>query len=200
MTITRVGVDYNPVFVEVARRIAKGEPPLWLLIGLTHFGEGIGTDTSDVRKQLKNIVEQMHDAAGVLLKWLPLYQQPQYGLKCPDDVTVVLDALPRIREDLERVNKQGLGRPPNVRREICAAVAVEAWRLLRGKAELRSEELYEVCSEYWRACGGGEIGETDDIENWRRPVKVGSDLIWVRDVLSAIAAQMAAVAAVQNST
>jgi hypothetical protein len=186
MTITRVELEYDPVFLGVARRIAKGEPPLWLLIGLTHFSRGIGTDTSDVRERFKNTIEQMHDAAGVLLKWLPIYQHAGYGLQCPDDVTVVLDALPRIKKDLERVNKQGLGRPPNVRREVCAAVVVEAWRLLRGKAELRSEELYEACSEYWRACGGGEIGETDDIENWRRPVKEGSNHIWVREILEAV--------------
>jgi hypothetical protein len=38
----------------------------------------------------------MHDAADVLLKWLPIYQHPGFGLQCPDDVTFVLEALPRI--------------------------------------------------------------------------------------------------------
>jgi len=71
----RVELEYNPVFVDVAHRIAKGEPPLWLLIGLNHFSRSIGTDASDVRERLKNIVEQMHDAAGVLLKWLPIYRK-----------------------------------------------------------------------------------------------------------------------------
>src|SRR5437660_1104630 len=58
---TKIELEYNPVFVGVARRIAKGEPPLWLLISLTHFSRGIGTDTSDVRKQFKNAIERMHD-------------------------------------------------------------------------------------------------------------------------------------------
>jgi hypothetical protein len=185
---TRIEIshEYDPVFVDVGRRIAKGEPPLWLLIGLNHFSGSIGTDASGERKQFGNVVEQMNDAAGVLLKWLPIYQHAGYGFQCPDDVTVVLEALPRIKRDLDLLGDEGLDRPPNVRREVCAAVVVEAWRLLHGKAELRSEKLYEVCGEYWRACGGDPKGETDDLENWRRPVKDGGNHIWVRAILVAV--------------
>ena len=188
MNTHRVELEYKPVFVEVGRRIAKGEPPLWLLIGLTHFSGSIGSDASDLRERFKNIVEQMHDAAGVLLKWLPIYQQPGYGLQCPDDVTVVLDALPRIKKDLERLNRQGLGRPPNVRREICAAVVVEAWRLIRGKAEPRSGETEQACKDYWQTCGGGPTGKIDDRENWRRTIKdaLTTDHQWIRKILLAV--------------
>jgi hypothetical protein len=142
-----------------------------------------------VRKQFKNAIERMHDAADVLLKWLPIYQHPGFGLQCPDDVTFVLEALPRIKRDLDRLNKQGLGRPPNVRREVCAAVVVEAWRLLRGKAEPRSGETEQACKDYWQACDGGEIEDREnDRENWRRDIKraLTTDHQWIRKILLAV--------------
>jgi hypothetical protein len=35
----------------------------------------------------------------------------------------------------------------------------------------RSERVQHACNEYWLACGCKEIGETGDIENWRRPLE-----------------------------
>jgi hypothetical protein len=104
-------------------------------------------------------------------------------------VTFVLEALPRIKRDLDRLNKQGLGRPPNVRREVCAAVVVEAWRLLRGKAEPRSGETEQACKDYWQACDGGEIEDREnDRENWRRDIKraLTTDHQWIRKILLAV--------------
>jgi hypothetical protein len=184
-TTIKISREYEPVFLDVARRIAKGDPPQWLLIGLNHFGGSIGSDTSELRDQLKKTVEQMRDAAGVLLRWLPIYQNLGFGIQCPDDVTVVLDALPRIMKDLERLNQERSGRRPNARREICAAVIVEASKLLHGKAEHRSLSLQLACNDYWRACGGEPIGEIEDPENWRRPIKraLVADHAWIRSVL-----------------
>jgi hypothetical protein len=186
----RVELEYNPVFVDVAQRIAKGEPPLWLLISLNHFSGSIGTDASGERKHFGNVVGLMNDAASVLMRWLPIYQHAGYGLQCPEDVTVVLDALPRIKRDLDRLNKQGLGRPPNVRREICAAVVLEAWKLLHGKAEPRSGQTEQACKDYWQACDGSEIDdhENDREWNWRRDIKraLTTDHQWIRKILLAV--------------
>jgi hypothetical protein len=50
-----------------------------------------------------------------------------------------------------------------------------------------SAKLEEACNAYWRACGGEPIGETEDIENWRRPAEqaVEHHHAWIRDALLA---------------
>jgi hypothetical protein len=188
-TTIQLARNPNPLFAGVASIIAKGEPPGWLVIALEHFSLDIGDDISrDDRKRFENAVEQMHNAADVLLKWLPMYQHMGLGIQCPPEVDVVLDALPAIKTDLERLNSRRTGRPPDVRREICAAVVVEAWKMIHRKAEPYSNMLWNACAGYWRACGGGEIGETDDISNWRRPVEIASvtNHEWVRSVFWAV--------------
>ena len=195
----RVELEHNPVFVDVGRRIAKGDPPLWLLIGLTHFSAqskggkvvrgGIGVDVTDEDHRFFDTqISRMQDAADTLMKWLPMWGQLSYGVQCPEDVAVVLDALPRIKKDLDRLDQKKIGRRPEVQREICAGVIVEAWKLLHGRAKPRSLQLQEACSDYWRACGGEQIGGWDDPENWRRPINraLETDHSWISLVLSAV--------------
>jgi len=100
----------------------------------------------------------------------------------------MLYALPLVKKDLDRLAKKRIGRRPEVQREICAAVAVEAWKLLHGKAKPRSDEFLEACRDYWRACGGKQIGEWDLLENWRRPVEraLATNHLWIKDVLLAV--------------
>jgi hypothetical protein len=188
---TRVSLQRTPnsKFDGVARIIAKGDPPEWLLIGLTHFSGGIGVDISDEDHRLfETQISRMHDAANTLMKWLPIWGHLPYGIEYPEDVAVVLDALPRIKKDLDRLDRKQMGRRPKVQREICAGVIVEAWKLLHGRAEPRSLHLQLACSDYWRACGGKQIGETDDLENWRRPVEqaLATDHEWISGVLLAV--------------
>jgi hypothetical protein len=174
----------KPEFAGVARIIAEGELPEWLLQGLDHFSGGIGTDASKERKTLEK--ERITRAVDVLMKRLPIFQRLSFGLECTDYVTSVLGALPRIKKDLDRLS--GVRSRSITRHEMCAAVVVEAWKLLHGKVEPRSEKLLEACNEYWVACGGKQRGETDDIENWRRPVvsALATDHEWARAVLQAL--------------
>jgi hypothetical protein len=111
-----------------------------------------------------------------------------YGIEYPEDVAVVLDALPRIKKDLDRLDQKQIGRRPDAQREICAAVIVEAWKIIHGRAKPRSLKLEQVCSDYWRACGGEQIGGWDDPENWRRPIKraLETDHSWISLVLLAV--------------
>jgi hypothetical protein len=192
-------------FVGVARTITKTEPPEWLPLGLEHFSEdvlGAGAGGPDVRQEVQSIVKEAHDAVGVLLKHLPLLYRHLMGsaLPCPPQVETVLEALPWIKADLEPLIKQRTGRRPDARRQLCAAVVLEAWKLVHNKAEPRSETLYQACKEYWSACGGEEVGETDDLLNWRRPVEqalaAGAGTEWIRWLL--LAAQKAE-GAVQNT-
>ena len=45
-TTTSVSLQPDPKFSGVARSIAKGTPPEWLVVGLTHFSDGIGVNIS----------------------------------------------------------------------------------------------------------------------------------------------------------
>jgi len=180
----------NHKFDGVARIIAKGAPPEWLVDALEHFSDGIGKDASDV--PVFRIIERMQDAVHVLITWLPAFQHLPYGWKCKE-VAVALAVLPRIKKDLDRLAKlkTSKGRRPDAQRLICAAVVVRAWKIIHGKAEPRSEKLLQACRDYWRACGGEQIGREDfkgtSYENWRRPVErtLRADYGWVERVLLA---------------
>jgi hypothetical protein len=187
-TTIDIPFEYNAAFLGVGRKIANGEPPPWLLIGLTHFSESIGINVSDVRERMKSVIDQMQHSVDVLTKWLPIYQNLPFGWQCPHDVSVVLEALPRIKNDLERLSHtSGGGQPPKTEREVCAAVIVEAWKLVHGNLNRLGSltSIYEACDEYWRACGGERIGEDNDPKNWRRPVEyaLANDHAWVRVIL-----------------
>jgi len=184
----RAGSVGTPL-ADVARRIANGETPDWLLVGLERFSGlvGSGRRTDKEEKWLLSRLEQMHDAADLLIKNLPFYACLPAGLKMPDDVIVALDVLPRIKADLARAQKRRRGgRRPNVPRRVCAAVVVEAWKLIHGKVEPRGIALAEACNEYWQACGGEYRGE--DIENWRRDIEnaVSDPQLWIQKVLEAV--------------
>ena len=178
-----VSLEPNPVFLDAARTIAKGEPPPWLLIGLTHFSRGIGAGPAD---EYERYLKQTCEAVEVLQRLLPAFNHLPYGLGSPQAVTTVLNALPSLRRILEGGLRQNQnGRKPNVRRKICAAVVVEASKLLHRKTEPRSLSLQQGCNQYWLACGCEEIGAIGDFENWRRPLEQAytNNHSWIRSIL-----------------
>src|SRR5260370_39266469 len=91
----------DPRFIGVARIIAKGKPPAWLAIRLESFSDFVASErlTLDEQHQVENAIEQMHDAADKLIKWLPFFSHLP-GIECPDDVAVALDVLLRIKKML----------------------------------------------------------------------------------------------------
>ena len=182
-------------FAGVAHLIAKGSPPAWLVPGLEFFSGFVGADpsSSDDHKQGRKIFEHMHDAADLLIKRLPLFKHLPMGARSPD-VELALDVLPRVRELLARAMKpspRGGGPHPNVPRKTCAAVVVEAWRLVHGEPEPYSIELWKACNEYWQACGGQYRG--GDVDNWKRDAEeaIAANHVWIRDILSALREQYA---------
>jgi hypothetical protein len=188
-TITHVSLRPNPKFNGVARSIAKGNPPKWLLVGLTHFSGGIGDEISKKdRRSIDAIIERMQGAVHTLMTWLPGWAKIDYGYECPEYVALMLYALPLMKKDLEGHAKKRKGRRPNVQQEVCAAVVIEAWKLLHGPHRGRSDEFLEACSDYWRACGGKQIGGWDDPDNWKRPVKraLAVDHSWISQILLAV--------------
>ena len=182
----------NPAFAEVASIIAKGLPPEWLVLGLEHFSGLLGLDpmTSDEDKQIRKSLSEMDYAADLLIRRLPLFAILHAGVQCPDDVALALDVLPRIRKLLACVAKPPArkgGQHPNTLRKICAAVVVEAWRIIHRKPEPRSVELWEACNKYWQACGGEYRGEV--VDNWRRDAEEAAEgnNAFIRTVLSTLA-------------
>jgi hypothetical protein len=73
------------------------------------------------------------------------------------------------------IDKEGRAIMPDISREDCEAVVIEAWRRFHGRVE-RSHELYEACKMYWGVCGGTEFEPFDD---WHPD----GDYSWVRDII-----------------
>jgi hypothetical protein len=154
----------NPVFVEAACAITK-PPPAWLVAGLEHFGPSITRLEAYDRQFHFARLDAASEAMDELLKFLPAFQHLGYGLQCPKDVTVVLDALPRIKADIDRLTIRKRNRPRTSGQQTCAAVVVEAWKLVHDKAQPRSTKVYQACADYWTACKRKEVGD------WERAVK-----------------------------
>jgi hypothetical protein len=175
----------NPAFAAVGALIAKGPAPGWLIVGLEHFSLGIakGDFTKEDQKRFVDVFKEMERACDTLIQWLPLYEHIGFGIQCPDEVRIALDVLPLIKAELPHTTRI-IGRRPDTRQGICAAVVVEAWKFFR-QAEPQSEALYEACHAYWTACGKAEPGETD---NWRRNVEqaIADDNDWIRQALRAV--------------
>ena len=179
--------DADPKFNGVAATIAQGDPPKWLAVGLTQFSPGIGSD-DDIDIDISTIIERMQGATDTLITWLPIFGTCTFGLACPDEVLLVLGALPEVKKELDRLAKanKGSGRRPDAKRDVCAAVVATAWKLLHGKVEPQSLKLQQACTEYWQACGGKQIGGSDLEENWRRRIERTADHSWIEDVLVAV--------------
>jgi hypothetical protein len=155
-------------FDSVARIIAN-PPPKWLAEKLAQFSPFIVTETtSDEADVLDEKIVEMHDAAVTLIKYLPGINVggSLLGMLASRDVTTALEVLPRIKKGLARLTRSPrTGRRHDVPREFCAAVIVEAWKLLHdGSVEPQSSEVLEACAAYWEACGHKER----DAKNWWR--------------------------------
>jgi len=132
-------------FTPVARKIANGPPPKWLVLGLAQLSTFVGG-----KRAREFPITLVHDAAATLIKFLPAYLHLPAGMYIDADVPTTIAVLHRVKADLSRLMaRKRKGRPPNVQR--------------------RSIELLNVCNDYWRACGHNTRGE--DVENWRRDVR-----------------------------
>jgi hypothetical protein len=175
-------------FYDVARIIAKGNPPEWLPIALGHFSPGIGEDLGDYNWLIEKTVHAIDD----LLFVLPVFEHLGFGFAGEHkDARTVLALLPGIKKDFERGLRQGTGRKPDTVRAHCAAVMIEAWKQSHdGRVEPHSKEFRQACGEYWIACGGKKIGAKQGnwLANWRRPIEdaVAMDQKYIRKIISAI--------------
>jgi hypothetical protein len=160
--------DPYPRFIAVAELIAKGPSPEWLLRGLATLSEYVSVHASSTNlKKQKTILKRMADHIHYLTQNLPRFGP---GAVWSSDIAIALEVLPRIEKQLIEPALRASSRS-YVSQKLCAQGVVEAWRLVHGEASPRSERCYKACQAYWKACGGREIGETNDELNWRRRVK-----------------------------
>lgn len=94
-----------------------------LTLGLAHFSEFIAEEAipSDERKRLVQMIGRMHTTADYLITWLPSFYQTAF-LDFPDDVAVVLQALPRVKRALANAMNIRTGGPGSaMQRKTCVA-------------------------------------------------------------------------------
>jgi hypothetical protein len=155
--------DAKPTFEDVARAIAQDDPPEWLVPALDFFSGYIGSErmTKKDHDWVWKHSEQMRWAADALIKDL---QRIFKGLSS-SDVTTAIKVLTKVRNFYRERPRTGGGHILYGQRLTCAAVVVEAWKLLHdGSVEPQSIEVLSACADYWQACDGAER----DAKNWRR--------------------------------
>jgi hypothetical protein len=173
--------DAKPTFADVASLIAKGTPPDWLVSGLALLSAYVGDRiSSDERSDYADELDRLRTAINTLRRLLPVFLNMPL-VRCPDDVVVVLDALPRIEALLARSNLRREKRTPDFNRKCCCAVILEASRLIQLDVQHRSKETYSAYNAYWKACGNQAIVEN---RNWDRHIKraMAADNAWIREI------------------
>jgi len=118
------------------------------------------------------------------------------GIDTIDSIRRGLRDLPMIMQHAEKQIEPGRGRHRMKRighsaRELCACVIVEAYDLEHGQAPgATNGTVQQLCHDYWRACGGPQIGKEGDPGNWRRVLEevIANTRMrdWVRSRIAAI--------------
>jgi hypothetical protein len=174
--------DTKPTFADVAQLIAKGPAPDWLVVGLARLSAYVSeTVSSDERKEGADEIDRLRTAIKTLRRLLPLFLYMP-SVRFPDDVVVVLDALPRIEASLvARANLRPEKRTPDFNRKCCCAVIIEATRLIQLDVQHRSKETYSAYNAYWKACDNQAIVEN---RNWDRSINraMAADNAWIREI------------------
>jgi hypothetical protein len=180
--------DAKPTFADVAQLIAKGPAPDWLVSGLALLSAYVrDTVSSAERKEYADEIDRLRNAIKTLRRLLPLFLHLPI-VRCPDDVVVVLDALPRIEATLlARANLRPEKRTPDVQRKCCCAVILEASRLIQLDVQHRSGETYSAYNAYWKACDNQAIVEN---RNWDRSINraLAADNAWIREIFQRLLA------------
>ena len=171
----------KPTFADVAQLIAKGPAPDWLVSGLALLSAYVrNTLSSDERGEYADEIDRLRTAIKTLRRLLPVFLNMPL-VRCPDDVVVVLNALPRIEALLARANLRPEKRTPDFNRKCCCAIILEASRLIQLDVQHRSKETYLAYNAYWKACDNQAIAEN---RNWDRHIKraLAADNAWIREI------------------
>ena len=176
--------------VNVARSIARGPPPEWLMPCLQLFRNDLSIKSNlppdYVRYHFRGRLERMLQAIEVLEKDLPIFLALPFGFR-NKSAEIIYGSLPGFKSDLEAAIRgtRQLGRKRNMDEGVCVAVIWECWKGIHGEVQPRSDAFKQACDDYWQACGHDSKG---DVKNWRRVINraSASDYNWVSLILSAV--------------
>ena len=171
----------KPTFADVAQLIAKGPAPDWLVSGLALLSAYVrDTVSSDERGEYADEIDRLRTAIKTLRRLLPAFLYMP-SVRFPDDVVVVLNALPRIEAELARANLRPEKRTLDFNRKCCCAVILEATRLIQLDVQHRSKETYSAYNACWKACDNQAIVEN---RNWDRSINraLKADNAWIREI------------------
>jgi hypothetical protein len=160
--------------VEVAKQLANGAPPDWLLPHLRKWREIIGNPAEPDNE----VERRLFAAAKYLEDWLPMYARAadKLGVEYPACIDSTMLALEELVPFLaSEVDQPKNSRPPDGKRRLCAAVCLEIWRKLRGSVQPYSPNLWAACEAYWQACGHDQTSTTGRLKNWE------PFLVWAAD-------------------
>jgi hypothetical protein len=178
--------DTKPTLAEVARMLAEGDPPEWLIQTLEEFKLLIkwAEDDDTVERNLLR-------CAKYLELYLPMYEDlERFGFETPPCVDTTTQCLADLIPFLTKEVAQSSSGDP--RRRLCAAVCVESYRLLHDdQLKPHSLDLRQACEDLWQACGNpttqtakGAAKGSDVRDNWRRSLEhAASGHEWVRSRL-----------------
>jgi excisionase family DNA binding protein len=179
------------VFDDVARDIAGGDPPQWLVQALSDLawnvaGAGLSEAGDPSRAELRSRFHRVRVAADNLERALDAIGDGRRWMTLTDlgSLRTARGGIRTAVEFCDRTLKRipsggGRGRARRqagpTARVICAIIIAEAWTTVHG--QLRgghNERIGEICMTYWLACGGPPIGKASKgggPNNWRRSVK-----------------------------
>ena len=180
------------MFADIARDIAGGEPPAWLVQALEELARqvaiaGLSEEGDPKRAELRSRFVRVKTAAKKMDHTLDAIHDGFLWMTFDDldNRRTIRGALRTATELCDRVLKKIPARGGRTRarrqagptaRVICAFIVIEAWAIVHGKP-LRgghNGRIGEICMKYWRACGGPAIGKGSKGEgpnNWRRPME-----------------------------
>jgi hypothetical protein len=209
MTETSNVLAPRPTFNDVARLIARPEPPPdWLAALLEWWTAGVKTDCAIdrayplKRAQLNDLI-RTRESASAILTVCDRFRAREYLGSSPllgSNDTVQLkqrlcDLLEKIDPAILQLTKGGdkarAGRPPLLAKTRCAARISEAWKFLHGEdPATRNLQAAEAAQAYWLACGGSNTGwGNTSLNSWRHHfnrAKVGTIVklrcVWRRDL------------------
>jgi hypothetical protein len=100
-------------FVGVARTICA-DAPEWLPVALAHYAVWIdGSDSKEIQPEIKKRIQQMQEAVRVLKNSLPIWENAGFNVACPPSVKMVLDGLPGLQSELDKLSSRSIGRRPD---------------------------------------------------------------------------------------
>jgi hypothetical protein len=151
--------DTKPTFADVAQLIAKGPAPDWLVSGLALLSAYVRV-SSDERAEYAGELDRLRNAIKTLRRLLPAFLNLP-ATRCPDDVVVVLNALPGVEAELARANLRPEKRTPDFNRKCCCAVILEASRLIQLDVQHRSKETIWLTMRTGRPVTIGRLSRTE---------------------------------------